>query len=246
MRVGILSDIHGNSAALAAVLEDIDRRGVEATVNLGDCFSGPLDAAGTAEMLAPLDLPTVRGNHDRQLVDRPRDEMGNWETWCVDDLSEETLDWCRALPLTREEHGILLCHATPTNDEENWLDRRGPEHRLIARDLKGVEDRARGVTHRMTACGHTHAPRNVRLPDGRRIVNPGSVGCPCYLDNRSEPNFVQETGSPDARYVIVEALEDDWRVDLVSVPYDAEGMARLAEAKGADSWAHALRTGWWS
>ena len=246
MRLAVLSDIHGNSAALRAVLDDIARRGVDATVNLGDCFSGPLDAKGTAAILSLLDLPTVRGNHDRLLVDRPASAMGKWEAWCIDDLSDETLDWCRGLPLTQEIAGMLLCHATPDQDDENWLDRRGPDNRLVARDLEGVEQRGAGVTNDLTLCGHTHAPRSVRLPDGRRVVNPGSVGCPAYLDSRMEPNFIQQTGSPDARYAIVESVLDDWTVALHSVPYDPSEMIRMAEAKGADSWAHALRTGWWA
>lgn len=246
MKLAVISDIHGNSAALSAVLDDIAARSVDLTVNLGDCFSGPLDAQGTAEILAPLELPTVRGNHDRLLVDRPKDQMGLWETWCVDDLPGDALDWCRTLPLTLEIAGVLFCHATPESDEENWLDRRGPEHRLVARDLPGVLERANGATQPLTLCGHTHAPRSVRLPDGRRIVNPGSVGCPAYLDIRMEPGFVQETGAPDARYAIVEARDGDWSVSLLSVPYDPSAMIALAEAKGAESWAHALRTGWQS
>ena len=51
MKLAVISDIHGNSAALRAVLDDIARRGVDLTVNLGDCFSGPLDVVGTADML---------------------------------------------------------------------------------------------------------------------------------------------------------------------------------------------------
>ncbi|MEL7151833.1 MAG: metallophosphoesterase family protein, partial [Pseudomonadota bacterium] len=42
MRLAAISDIHGNSDALRAVLDDIKRRGVDQIVNLGDCFSGPL------------------------------------------------------------------------------------------------------------------------------------------------------------------------------------------------------------
>lgn len=42
MRIAALSDIHGNLSALDAVLTDIERRGVDMTVNLGDILSGPL------------------------------------------------------------------------------------------------------------------------------------------------------------------------------------------------------------
>lgn len=246
MRLAVLGDIHGNTAALEAVLADIDRRGVDRIVNLGDCFSGPLDARGTAEILASRDLPTVRGNHDRLLLDRPKSEMGAWESWIVDELPAATLDWCRALPLTLELEGVLLCHATPAADDENWLDHRGPDARLRPRDLAEVERRASGISQRLILCGHTHQPRSVRLPDGRRIVNPGSVGCPAYLDTRMEPNFIQQTGSPDARYAIAERCGDDWSVALISVPYDATEMIRLARERGAESWAQALGTAWFA
>lgn len=246
MRLAAISDIHGNSAALAAVLDDIAQRDVDQVVNLGDCFSGPLDARGAAGILAKHDFPTVCGNHDRLLFDRPKSEMGPWEAWVIDDLPKATLDWCRALPLTLDLGDILLCHATPARDDENWLDRRGKNDRVIARDREAVEERAAGVTHAMTLCGHTHTPRSVRLPDGRRIVNTGSVGCPAYLDTRMTPNFVHQTGAPDARYAIVEQRGADWSVLHISVPYDAREMARLARDKGAENWALALETGWFA
>jgi len=42
MRIAFVSDIHGNLAALDAVIADIARRGVHEVVNLGDTLSGPL------------------------------------------------------------------------------------------------------------------------------------------------------------------------------------------------------------
>ncbi len=42
MRLAVISDIHGNLAALEAVLADIKARGVDRTVNLGDCVTSPL------------------------------------------------------------------------------------------------------------------------------------------------------------------------------------------------------------
>ncbi len=246
MRIAIISDVHGNLSALDAVLDDIERRNVDEVVNLGDCLSGPLDAAGTAERLMSLGLRTVRGNHDRQLYDRPVEKMGSWERWIIDDLSPVQIDWLKRFPLTDEVGGLFLCHATPEKDDENWLDRRGPENRLVARDLDGVTARVGGVTAQVIACGHTHVPRAVKVPGGPVIVNPGAVGCPAYLDDRAEPPFVMQSGSADAQYAIIEKRLKGWLTELLSVPYDSAAMAALAREKGAESWAHALETGWWS
>lgn len=244
MRIAAFSDVHGNISALEAVLGDIERRGIREIVNLGDTVSGPFDAAGTADLLMSLNIPTVRGNHDRQLFDRPKAEMGRWESWVIDDLTTTHIDWLKSFPLTLEVHGAFLCHAAPDKDDENWLDYRGPDDRLIARDLPEVEARSNGATAPLMLCGHTHTPRVVRLPSGPMIVNTGSVGCPAYLDIRNDPPFVHQTGAPDARYAIVECIDGVWRTDLVAVPYDPSDMVELARAKGADSWAQAISTGW--
>ena len=246
MRIALLSDIHGNIAALDAVLADIAARDISQILNLGDCFSGPLDARATADRLAPLNLPTVMGNHDRELIDRPREKMGNWEQWVIDDLAETTLDWVRALPFSQTIGDLYLCHASPASDTDNWLDTRAANHRMAPRDLPEIEARAKGIEAPVLLCGHTHTPRALRLPDGRMIVNPGSVGCPAFLDTRQTPPFVQETGSPDARYAILSKSGETWRAELISVPYDATDMIALARENGADSWAQALRTGWTS
>lgn len=244
MRLAVFSDIHGNISALQAVLSDINRRNITKMVNLGDSVSGPFSAVETADLLIELDVPTVRGNHDRQLFDRPKTQMGQWESWVIDDLSQEHIDWLKSFPLTLEVEGAFLCHATPQEDDENWLDFRGPADRLIARDLPGVEARVHGVTTPLMLCGHTHTARVVRLPNGQLIVNPGSVGCPAYLDSRKVPHFVHQTGAPDARYAVIERINGVWQADLIAVPYDPTLMVELAQAKGAESWAKAITLGW--
>jgi hypothetical protein len=78
--------------------------------------------------------------------------------------------------------------------------------------------------------------------NGVLIVNPGSVGLQAYSASRPTPHVV-ETGTVDARYAILERRNQDWVVQLVSVPYDFMTAAALAEQRGAHAWAHALRTG---
>ncbi len=242
MQLAVISDIHGNIDALNAVLGDIERRGITKIINLGDSLSGPLDARATADRLMHLNFPTVRGNHDRMVYEPGA--LGLWESWIIADLADTHIDWLRALPATIEDGDILFCHATPDSDHENWLDYRGPQQRLIARDLEGVQDRLGGAAQPVICCGHTHTPRVVRLPGGPTIVNPGPVGMPAYLDDRPEPPFIHQTGSPDARYAILRKSVAAWQADLVTVAYDASRMIELARAKGADSWAQALETGW--
>ena len=70
MRFAAIADIHGNHLALEAVLADIRAQGIDEIVNLGDFFSGPLEAGKTADLLMPLSLTSVRGNHDRYLIEQ--------------------------------------------------------------------------------------------------------------------------------------------------------------------------------
>ncbi len=245
MRFAVFSDIHGNRSALEAVLNTLDRSGVKDIVNLGDSLSGPFDPAGTADLLLEREVPSVRGNHDRMLL-VDKEELGLWEQWTAPHLKAEHWDWLQSLPETIARGEILFTHAAPGNDSENWLDHRGADHRVVARERAGAETRAEGTQARLVLTGHTHTPRMVRLSGNRQVVNPGSVGCPAYLDTRTEPPVIHETGAADARYAIVEQRDEDFEVALCSVPYDPREMQGLARSKGAESWATAIETGWFT
>ncbi|RVA33039.1 metallophosphoesterase, partial [Mesorhizobium sp. M7A.F.Ca.CA.004.10.1.1] len=88
MRIAVLADIHGNVLALDAVLDDLERRGgADLTVNLGDSVSGPLWPRETFARLEALNLPTVRGNHDRRVAADPADDT----MWPSDVYAQERL-----------------------------------------------------------------------------------------------------------------------------------------------------------
>lgn len=242
MKLAIISDIHGNIAALDAVLADIAACGVDQTVNLGDIVSGPLFPEETADRLIPLDFPTIRGNHERQLLETTPDEMGLSDRYAALTLRPDQLAWMASLPVTMSlSDDVMLVHGTASSDLVYFLETVTPDGlRPATRDE--ILDRASGVSAGLILCGHTHIPRMVRLADGRMIVNPGSVGLPAYDDDRPHPHIV-ETGSPYARYAIVEKNSDGWSADLRTVEYDWEAAARKAEASDRMDWAKALRTG---
>ena len=68
MRIAFVTDIHGNLAALEAVVADCTRRAVSRVVNLGDSLSGPLLPAETADDLMSRDWFHLAGNHERQIL----------------------------------------------------------------------------------------------------------------------------------------------------------------------------------
>ncbi len=244
MRFAAIADIHGNSAALDAVLADIRDHGIDAIVDLGDIVSGPLDAAGTLDRLIGRDIVHVRGNHDRYLIEQDPEGMGSWERPAYAQLDARQLAWLRDLPLAtiwRDE--VFLCHATPQDDETYWLEQVTPDGIVTAAASAGIERRATGVDQSLILCGHSHIARAVRLGDGRMIVNPGSVGCQGYLDP-TPPRHVVQTGSPDARYAILERNDGAWSVTFRHVRYDPAEMIALARARGEPGWARVLETGW--
>ena len=112
MRIAAIGDVHGNSAALEAVLRDVDRVGSDLVVNLGDHVSGPLDAAGTAELIAGRDMLCIRGNHDRWLLERARDEMGPSDRVADEQLVERDRSWLASLVPTatvEDMDGAVRC-----------------------------------------------------------------------------------------------------------------------------------------
>lgn len=241
--VAVISDVHGNRWALQAVLDDIERRGIRRALNLGDCLYGPLDPAATARLLMEREIPTVRGNEDRLIVDRSRCS-GESPTlsFVRRRLDEEHLRWLESLPPTHTTaEGIFLCHGSPRDDTEYLLfdvTRAGCRRRL-PREIQALLPAAGGT---LVLCGHDHLQAAVGLPDGRRVVDPGSVGLPAYADDRPFPHAM-EAGSPHARYSILAPGPGGWAVEHRQIEYDWEAAARAAERNGRPDWVRALRSG---
>ncbi|MEO9652053.1 MAG: metallophosphoesterase family protein [Roseobacter sp.] len=244
MKFAVLADIHGNSDALEAVLEDMAKLEIQTALNLGDCFSGPLNAAKTADILMERDFVSIRGNHDRYLIEQERSEMGPSDQVAFDQLSLKHMEWIASLQPTRTVfEDVFMCHGTPASDSTYWLERVQKGGTVRAATLHEVRAHAEGITESLILCAHTHIPRCVRLPDGRTILNPGSVGCPAYDDETPIYHYMQ-TGSPNASYAMVEKLHDEWTISFRSIPYATKDASACAMRHHREDWARALATGW--
>jgi putative phosphoesterase len=228
MRVALISDLHASEVALAAVLADIKRVGVDQIACLGDVATlGPRPRA-VLSMLRDLNCPCVLGNHDEFLLD-PDAIRAYTEApiiveavdWCRSGLSGEELAFLRTfqaraeLPLGGGDT-LLLFHGTPRSNTEDLLATTPAEQ---------VEGLFAGERARVMAGGHTHI-QMLRQHGGALLVNPGSVGLPFkeYVAGRP-PTLLAH-----AEYAIVEAEGGAIGVTLRRVPLEKAALRTAAAA----------------
>jgi predicted phosphodiesterase len=205
MKVAALYDIHGNAAALQAVLAQVP--GDAVVVVGGDIAIGP-QPLETLRLLDALGERAhwIRGNCERR--DPHADEL--WEQrrlWTEARLGDERAAVLAALPemLTLDVVGLgptLFCHGSPRSDEEMLTAVTSEErlHGILA-----------ATTERVVVCGHTHHQFD-RTVGNTRVVNAGSVG-------------MAYEGRPGACWAL---LGPD--VELRATDYDVDAAARAIRA----------------
>jgi putative phosphoesterase len=245
MRIAVVADIHGNVRALRAVMDDLKEVAADRVINLGDTVSGPLQAAETADVLISLAWATVRGNHDRQLLDRPVEEMGRSDQAAFAELKSHHKSWLSSLEETVELEGLIFCHGTPDNDHVYLTETVETDGRVRLATRAEITRRLSGVQAPIVLCGHSHMVRACALHEGHLVINPGSVGLPAYTDTDPVTHSM-EMGAPHARYAVLDRKKaaDPWHVTFRMVEYDWNAAAASAAAKGREDWARWIKTGY--
>jgi predicted phosphodiesterase len=233
MRVALLSDIHGNSIALDAVLEDVEKIGVDAHWILGDVVALGHDPVGVLERIVKLpNACFIRGNTDRYVVtgDRPPpyagdvvsdpklltifEEIAGSFAWTLGAVAVNGwLDWLAELPLELkltlpDGSQFLGVHASYQRDDGMGIspDTSEEEFRLL---MDGCEAD-------LICVGHTHLAVNRRV-DHWHVVNVGSVSNPRFPDLR-------------ACYAILDCTSSGYSIDHRRVEYDRGQVIAQLEA----------------
>jgi putative phosphoesterase len=235
VRLALVSDQHGNDVAFGAVVEDLDRIGVDEVVCLGDAVQGGSQPAETLERLQGLGCATVLGNADAFLLEVPTDspepvteQQLEVREWTLSQLSESQLDQIRAFePVVRRElEGVrlLYCHGSPASYDDVLLPELGPDALAPFR----------GHDAALIAGGHTHLQWTRRIDDGL-YVNPGSVGI-SYDRHADEPLHLRTL----AEWALATVENGEVAVEFRQVPYSRDDVLAAAARSGrphADEWA---------
>ncbi len=236
MRYAVISDIHGNLAALRAVLGDIGS--VDAVWCLGDMVGYGPDPNECVDLIRRHAAVCMAGNHDlaaatRLDLDAFNPDAAKAIDWTRRQLTSDNLTFLAALPSLLQQDQTTLAHGSP----------RDP----IWEYVLSVRTAQENFPHFGTACclvGHTHRPavyhqteRTVRQPGvtngeslsvsaGRFIINPGSVGQPRDGDPRSS-YLVLDTSAATVRFLRVSYNVEETQTRMLRARLPARLISRL-------------------
>ncbi|ELY50116.1 metallophosphoesterase family protein [Natronorubrum bangense] len=221
MRIGLVSDIHGNRVALEAVLEEMAT--VDKLLCAGDVVGYNPWPAACVDELRERDVPTVMGNHDAAVVEGDASGFNRMARAGVEHASEQLDDgqlaWLESLPTERLacDDRVKVVHGHP-DDPTRYTRYTRPSE--FSPRLLDEED--------VLVLGHTHVQSVEQYAEGI-VVNPGSVGQP-------------RDGDPRAGYAVVDL--EAMTVDTYRVEYDLEAVQNaVADAGLPDRIGHRLARG---
>lgn len=180
-RLGLIGDVHGEDGLLEQVLGWLAAAEVDLILCTGDLVDGFGDIDRCCGLLEAYGVLTVRGNHDRWLLEGYGRDLN--EATHLDDLTSASRRFLASLPATRTlrtpRGELLLCHGLGRNDMARLLpDDTG----YVVQANAELQALIANGQYQMVVAGHTHW-RMVRRVLGLTVINPGTLyraHDPCY------------------------------------------------------------------
>ena len=233
-RLGVVADVHGNVAALAATLEALDRVGVDGLLCLGDLVGYHPDGDACVEMLAERGAICIAGNHDLIATGLlTSDRCGRKAAFALAqarrDIGEAAAAFLRSLPMTRVVGERVACIHGSVDDVCEYMTTEAQVHAASAR-CGELYPRARACLF-----GHTHVPA-VYVVGETAVTRIPATGAVCMARPGAtvfvNPGSVDAARRPGGRAEF--ALLDTERLELtfLGADYDDRATERRARRAG--------------
>ena len=191
MKIGIVSDIHAQPAALRRTLEDMPS--VDLVLCAGDVISDYRFCAETVDILRRAQVQCIQGNHETGFFGgRNPDYLRK----CQREFGPEVLDFLASAPLSLELEAagakVLMVHASPWEPFDEYIYAQSPQLARFAQ-----------LPYDVVIFGHTHVPM-VHQANGVTVINPGSCSQPRDQDRRGSYAILDpESRSVEVRRVLL-------------------------------------------
>ncbi|MCK9265832.1 metallophosphatase family protein [bacterium] len=189
MKIGIISDIHGNLEALKASLDFLEDK-TDTIVSLGDIVGYGPDPETCVEIVSQKASILVRGNHEEYLV---RDDMSALKEtarlaliWTKEHLPSSFIEGFKEWQEKVEKSGVLYAHASVSNPLFKYLV-----------SIKSVSEEFSILQQNICFVGHTHLPGGFKqsISDGKiETILPTFSGT-LEVDIKQDYKYIINTGS---------------------------------------------------
>jgi putative phosphoesterase len=170
MKLGLISDIHGDMVALELAWAHLTVFGADRIVCAGDLVGYGPHPDQVVAFLSQHGIDSVRGNHDRWAVERASGVPSVPGTFGGAKPSSETVEALKSLPahlLVNDGPRVgVIFHGSPNDDMD-----------FVTKQTHSLDRLDRWLTEldvNLLVVGHTHKPMLYRSPNGL-VINPGSV-----------------------------------------------------------------------
>ena len=196
MRLGIISDVHGDYSALTKVLDRLDKiHQVEHILCAGDLVGRGPQQERVVNLIRQRKIICVRGNHDEWLYDLDDEDMMTY-------LKELPVDWRGQF----NGHTVYMCHGKPGNNMWGmYRDHLSEVYlNMVLSSLKSD----------VLVTGHTHMPLYMRVDEGC-VVNPGSLYT--FKSSRETSHTYGVLTLPDMTFEVFDVMQP------ANMPLNIEG-----------------------
>ena len=230
----MLADIHGNLAALEAVLEDIRAEGISDIITLGDNIGYGPDPDEVSQKLIRLQAVSIQGNHEYALLNpvyyfRMNPVAGKSLDLTKALLSDESLAYALRLQQVMIHHGARLVHGCPPKSQTAYL--FSPSRKMLDKlfgsfpekicfyghtHIMGFFEEGKGPNQKQNISSSTQHLEN----DRKYIINPGSVGQPRDRVNNHAKYIIwdREHGSVTFREVEYDVMKTVNKLQRLNFP----------------------------
>ena len=219
----MISDIHGNLEALAAVLKDIDERSIDKVFCLGDIVGYGCNPQDCIDLIKERCEVILMGNHDQVAagefsLDHYNAAAKAAAVWTREKLEDAAVEFLSNLPLLHRIDDVLFVHSSPWQPEE-W-------HYIMTRDDAKIAFNC--FDEPLCFYGHTHMPM-IFCDDGSGSIRQ-QIGHDIFPDEEARYLInIGSVGQPrddDARACYASLDLDDKTIDLHRIDYDIASTQR--------------------
>ncbi len=242
-RIALFGGVYSNHLALAALIAECHRRGIESIYCLGDLGAFGPHPGRVFPLLQDAGIPVVQGNYDNSVGNNLADcQCGYTDArdnhfarisydYTFRHTSEANKTWMRDLPneirLNLSGKRVLLCHGSPRKTNEFvW------ETTSSLGFLRRLCD-----THEadIIVATHTGLHWHRDLGGGRHFINCGAIGRPA------------NDGRTCVWFTILSVENDDVQIEFVPLAYDYTRLAAEMREEGLpEEFVETIETGWWT